>query len=40
MKRLKAQNENSDHVQNQADNSSSDGNGVIFQGLWKKVKGQ
>lgn len=40
MKRLKAQNENSDHAQTESDSGSADGNGVIFQGLWKKVKGQ
>lgn len=40
MKRLKAQNENSGNAGSQGETESAEGNGVIFQGLWKKVKGQ
>ena len=37
MRRLKAQNEN---AQSQSENTESDESGAVFQGLWKKVKGQ
>lgn len=40
MKRLKAQNENSGNAPSQEGTAAADGSSVIFQGLWKKVKGQ